>query len=286
MYRILVRILRKLGIIHFFKLSASKKINGRNIRIPILNGIGINNFLQLSEPWMIKVLANLIEANNTNAFLDVGINIGQTLIKLKSIDPSIEYVGFEPNPICNYYLNALIQENRFQNVECYPVGISDKTEVLDLNLYDDSLTNSSASIIRGFRGNDSILKKTKVPVFRFSALKMELRKFSLIKIDVEGAELEVLKALRDKIGKDRPIILIEILPVYSIENHFRLKRQNEIEAIVSMLNYKILRVRKEKGSFIGVDEISQIGINSNLENCDYIFVPSESFEKIKSILNS
>ena len=53
------------------------------------------------------MLENLLKKKN-GAYLDIGVNIGQTLMKLKSVNPKIEYIGFEPNATCVHYVNKLI----------------------------------------------------------------------------------------------------------------------------------------------------------------------------------
>lgn len=56
-------------------------INDVGIRIPSIHGIACKE----SEPWMIDLLAALLH-QRSGAFLDVGVNVGQTLIKVKAID--------------------------------------------------------------------------------------------------------------------------------------------------------------------------------------------------------
>ena len=48
---------------------------------------------------MIDILKIVLPIENKK-FIDVGVNIGQTLLKLKSVSSEIDYIGFEPNPIC------------------------------------------------------------------------------------------------------------------------------------------------------------------------------------------
>ena len=55
------------------------RINGNTIDIPNINGIRC----EITEPWMIELLAMLLKEKE-GAFFDVGVNVGQTLVKLKS----------------------------------------------------------------------------------------------------------------------------------------------------------------------------------------------------------
>ncbi|MBK6566807.1 MAG: FkbM family methyltransferase [Saprospiraceae bacterium] len=74
---------------------------------------------------------------------------------------------------------------------------------------------------------------------------MNLNKFSVLKIDVEGAEWEVVKSFYPAIEKCKPIILMEILPVYSEQHVNRMERQKEIIQILHHLDYSVFRVVKK-----------------------------------------
>ena len=66
----------------------------------------------------------------------------------------------------------------------------------------------------------------------------------VIKIDVEGAELEVIESLKGYIHKFQPIILMEILPSYTEGNQVRIGRQHTISAMFDELGYQIYRIIK------------------------------------------
>src|SRR5689334_6653408 len=156
MQQLLLRGLRKLGVLRKLNLSFKKSINTKTFSVPLVNGNGQQNFI-IHEEWMEQVLEKLISIK-AGAFIDVGVNVGQTLLKVKSIDPSINYYGFEPNPTCVYYLNQLIETNKISNVLLFPVAIADKPKIAQLNFYYDSDTDSAASMIRDFRPVEQIRK--------------------------------------------------------------------------------------------------------------------------------
>ena len=97
--------------------SIKMKFGDKVFKIPIIKGLGLNYF-EPSEIWMYSLLKTLLEIKE-GLFIDVGINIGQTLIYLRSVNSFIEYMGFEPNPNCIFYLNYLIEENSFQNNQTF-----------------------------------------------------------------------------------------------------------------------------------------------------------------------
>ena len=201
------------------------RINGVRIRIPTIHGVACRE----SEPWMVDLLEATLR-RRSGAFLDVGVNVGQTLIKVKALDPGRVYIGLEPNPACVFYAQHLIKANAFEHCTLLPVGLFTHDGILALDLFADDLTNSSASLIGDFRQKKTVQSRVFVPVFRFDHLAKIIgdKPIGIVKIDVEGAELEVVKSLLELIERDWPTLLIEILPVYSEDNAFRKDRQIEL----------------------------------------------------------
>jgi hypothetical protein len=281
---IFIKIINKLGLIRFFNFCVTVTVNKRKIKIPVIKGMGLGNFYR-TEPAMIQLLEYIFNKNeNDGAFYDIGVNLGQTLVKLKSVSPEMEYLGFEPNPNCVYYVNELIKANHYEKTTVFPFGISDKNSVYELALYSDDQTDSLASIIEDFRPNNPVIKKEYVPCFDMGPYwnTFKLPKIGILKIDVEGAEKEVLESFLDRIIIDKPIIQVEILPVYHEENKLRLKRQEAVEEIIRKMNYHIFRIHISKnGRFLHLEEIEKIGIHTSLDLCEYLLVPDSKYEKYK-----
>lgn len=269
-------LLRKTHLLKFINFNTRIKLENKKIIIPINAGVGFDN-LNMSELWMIDVL-KLLDLPNDKIFIDVGVNIGQTLIKFKTVYPNIEYIGFEPNPSCVKYTEQLIEQNSWENISMVPTGLAENTGVAILEHYSNSNTDSSASIVSNYRSNSTIYKKEFVCILNVESVKnvWNNKQLSAIKIDVEGAELSVMKSFLPLLEQDRPYLLIEILPVYNKENHERLESQLAIEKMLIKLNYKIYRIHKNtKNNFDDIELIESIGIHDQLDWCDYIFSPIE-----------
>jgi len=276
-HRILNKFLEKINLTFYITL------NNRKIKIPIITGIGYSN-LRTNELWMIDLLKKLLPLKD-GAFIDIGMNVGQTLIKLKCVSPDVQYFGFEPNPLCVYYTRELIKKNGFKNCEIIPVGISNKNGIAILNCYNDE-TDSSATIVDDFRLQQKIKYKLFVPVQSFDYVygTLNLEKISIIKIDVEGSELEVITSLKSVLRKNRPIILCEILPPYSITS--RRTRQEKVKKIIKALNYDICRIQESKnGCLGGLIRIENFNVHSDPSLQNYLFVPNEIFDRVFNQLN-
>ena len=89
------------------------KLNGTSLKGLKIYQAKTENY---DEVWMGQMLKILLSVNDY-AFMDVGVNIGQTLCQVKSIDNKRIYYGFEPNPACNMFVEELIRINKFSNVK-------------------------------------------------------------------------------------------------------------------------------------------------------------------------
>lgn len=231
---------------------------------------------QSREAWLDNIVEKVI-ANKPGAFIDVGVNEGQTLLKVKSIAPDIVYVGFEPNLRCCFYANDLIALKQLRHSQIIPVGLYDRATVLKLWLRNHE--NVSASVVDGFRDPSFYTSATYVPVFDgdylFSLL--ELEAISIIKIDVEGAELEVILGLRESIAKHKPYIFCEVLPPDNANNQamrknsFRQERQDLLAQTLKKAGYKIYRISHQSE----VIPLDQFPLHSDPLLCEYVFVPTE-----------
>jgi FkbM family methyltransferase len=270
---------------NLFNITLRRQINGRRFKIPIIRKIGYDNFF-LTELWMLDLLKILLK-NEDGGFIDVGANVGQTLLKVKCIQPEIEYFAFEPNPICSFYLQELVKANAFTNTHLIPAGLYTEDRLVELQFLASDPSDSSASVIKGFRPQAKIDHIQVVPLFRFESVErlLQFPKIAMIKIDVEGAELEVLQSLGIILSRDRPKILLEILPVYLAGNNFRIGRQESVEQLIAKFDYSVLRVvNDKKGRFLGLKNISRLGIVDNLDLCNYLLVPVESKEQFNHLI--
>jgi FkbM family methyltransferase len=223
-------------------------------------------------------LLKILLARSQGIFLDVGVNTGQTLVKVKSIELHREYVGLEPNLFCVSYVQNLIHKNGFPCCSVLPAALLEEAGLLELYSFSTDKADSSASVISGFRAEDSISAKSTVVAIGAGELTQFLsgKIVSIIKIDVEGAELECLTALDQFLQHHKPVLLVEILPVYSEDNLLRLRRQQAIEALLSRRGYVMYRIAKHRDdSLFKLIKIPSIGIHANLKACDYVFAPSE-----------
>lgn len=267
--------MRKLRLLKFFSGRYNLTLCDKKFIIPVLKGIGMDHF-HPSEPWMTACIEQLLPLKS-GSFVDVGVNIGQTLLKLRSIG-ECDYIGFEPNLNCVDYVHALIQENKLQHVTLIPFGISDRNQDATLHTYSDQSTDSSASLLEDFRPESKVIHATQVELIGPESLSSYFHnQVAIVKIDVEGFEWYVISGLEQIIEQYRPFLLVEILPVYDTQRQDRLERQENIERFLKQHTYVLFLIFKnEDGSLKELSRIEKIGIHGDLHHCDYLMVPVEN----------
>jgi FkbM family methyltransferase len=275
----LIRLLDKSGILEFVNFRVSVNINQSKFYIPFRGSkMGTENLL-LAEAWFFSVYNKLRPLiKDDYQFVDIGMNIGQTLLKVRSIDKQIPYIGFEPNPVCVSYLYKLVQVNKIKNIRIIPVGLGSQAEIL--TLYADNEFASGASVIKGFRKKQKIKWEYNIPVFNGDEILNNL-KIGLIKIDVEGFELDVLKGIINSIKLNRPFILCEILPNYNNRDSERYIRQIELESLLKSNDYSIGRLDEKSAKF---KLLNSIDIFDSMDESNYIFIPNERLEDVSELL--
>jgi FkbM family methyltransferase len=152
------------------------------------------------ETELIRQYSDIVEV-----FVDVGANVGYFVCLARSLNKHV--LAAEPLAQNLDYLYANLELNGWKDVEVMPVGLSAKPGVT--TLYGGG---SGASLIPHWAGTSEVLRRT-IPVSTLDVLVGERfrgRKL-MIKIDVEGAEYEVLQgATKTLTSSPNPIWLLEI----------------------------------------------------------------------------
>jgi FkbM family methyltransferase len=146
--------------------------------------------------------------------LDIGANFGlHTLLGAQIIGPAGRVFAFEPAAANLHLLRRNVRLNGFQDrVSIIPSAVSDSTQAqLPFSIPSAGL---SVTAFLATEGNGSTTHM--VPNVRLDDYRDLLRPARFIKIDVEGAELGVLKGAEGLVSSDRPVILAEV-HVYAFE---------------------------------------------------------------------
>lgn len=146
---------------------------------------------------------------NNSVILDIGANIGYYSLLATDKFPEVKVYAFEPAPKTFDSLKNNINLNGYKNISAYNIGISDREGVFDLYLSTDANTGMTSLAIPGdYSGRKVSVQVECIDEFR---IKEAIPQITLVKIDVEGNELNVLHGMTASISSDRPVICIEIM---------------------------------------------------------------------------
>lgn len=267
-----------------FLADPAVRIEAKTFRLPRFQPFGIT----IDEPWMLHLLRHLIN-HKTGAFIDIGVNVGQTLLCAKSVDPHLSYVGLDPNPRCIAYAEEIAELNCFNDVRFVCAGVGDTLGLSVLELYSANPRDSSASVSGRTRPGETVHARKTVTMITFNEVlgMLGTRAPGIIKIDVEGGEAAIFKSLEPHLESLQPWIIFEVLPAYDKSFVDRIKAQELIEALLARASYKLYRIAKSvTGGFSGAQPVDEFGLHRQLTNCDYLAVPLDETPALASIVTS
>jgi FkbM family methyltransferase len=159
------------------------------------------------ERPFLKFLRDELQSDDT--YIDVGAHIGIDAAFVAKLAPAGTVVAFEPAPDTVAVLRDSV--GRLDNVEVVPVALGDGAGTLTLRTNpkwhpDDAATRSSVG------AGPPVCQ---AQLLRFDDWATDLTRMDVIKIDVEGAELDVLKGMPQSLRRLQPrVVAVEIYPPY------------------------------------------------------------------------
>lgn len=149
------------------------------------------------------VLQRVLRPGDT--VVDIGANRGSFSFAAASlVGQSGNVFSFEPNPAqCRIFRDEQVK-NCFQNIVLHNIGLADENAMLELHVPEINSGEASFSTLKY-----ADQSKVEVPVRIGDEVLPQDAMPRLIKIDVEGFEVRVIKGLAQTISRARPIIMTE-----------------------------------------------------------------------------
>ena len=168
----------------------------------------------LGQSVATKIIAGYIqrffaEHGNVGAFLDIGANIGLVTIAIAQ-NRTIQCKAFEPEP-ANYQMLSwnILSNCHYGNVETSHIALWSKRATLSFEL---SPTNPGDHRVQGIR---PMLDRKKIDVAGAPldeiVISSWIRHPFVVKIDTQGAEVEILRGGESTISK-ADLLVLEFLP--------------------------------------------------------------------------
>lgn len=160
-------------------------------------------FMGYYEYQKMSLFKKLVHPGMT--ILDIGVNKGYfTLLSAKLMKDKGRILSFEPHPENCYWIKKSISANGYKSIKLFQIALFNKNGEMKLFNAEKS---GHYSLVRS-KGLGSI----NVPTKKLDDIITEhkIRKVDLIKIDVEGAEIQVLEGSFKLLAQQNPKLIIDI----------------------------------------------------------------------------
>lgn len=255
------------------------------VRLPLLAGITAPPPPR-RKTWKADLIERLLPLRE-GAFVDCGVNLGQTLVEFRSVSDR-PYIGFEPNPECVHYVRHLIAANQWSDTTIVGAGVSDSPKVAVLYQRPGATTDPAGTITQDERPRWKGEATAAVPLLRLDdALTGLGHHAAVLKIDVEGHEAAALRGMTGTLRQDRPTILCEVLPgSQGTDLSSAAARHREILDALRSVDYVLLHLARPsaesrvEGAAEQDDFVREHFKRERMHLYDYVFAPSEGADQV------
>jgi FkbM family methyltransferase len=185
-----------------FRLSLTHG-NGKRYRPKQIKFLGLKflvpdcqSFIWQFKEIFVEEYYGFESSSKSPVILDCGANIGTSCAYFKKIFPDAKVFAFEPNPKIAEILRENLKANHFNEVE-----VIEKAVWINGNGVEMGMEGADASSI--YRKNDS----AKVDSVSLKNFIEKFEQVDMLKMDIEGAELEVLKDCGERLKNVKNIFV-------------------------------------------------------------------------------
>nr|WP_262917723.1 FkbM family methyltransferase [Cognataquiflexum rubidum] len=122
--------------------------------------------------------------------IDCGANMGISMLYFKHLFPNAQIIAIEPNPMALQYLEKNIKQNFLEDVHVEKACVSDKVGK-EKFYYSNKINIANASLFPEI-GKHYLMEVDSLQLSDYLSKDI----YDLVKVDVEGAERQVLKELK------------------------------------------------------------------------------------------
>ena len=216
-------------------------------------------FLDYSDQNGINFLKKTLQKGDY--FLDIGANIGGfSLVASKLVGDNGKVFAFEAVEHIKRRLDDNIKRNKLKNITVVKGAVFDKNTELELFL-SNKKNSGMSSILR--HTNESGLKETVMGIRIDDFFKNEkIPKIKLIKLDIEGAEINAITGMAETLSRYKPIVLMEISDGIISNSSYE---KDSIFTLMKTFNYICQSIDKQ-GNIIDTKE-------NQVDYHNYLFSP-------------
>jgi FkbM family methyltransferase len=159
------------------------------------------------ERYEAKMIRRLLDKGEI--FWDIGANIGYfSLLAAATLQHTGQVIAFEPGQVAYARLLDNIALNPFSNITTFNLAVTDREG--EAALYLAAETADGCASLYGAGPEVTAQESCRTVSLDGFAQSHALPGPDFIKIDVEGAELFVLRGAREMLAASRPLVLVEL----------------------------------------------------------------------------
>lgn len=157
----------------------------------IFNNTKKTSYYKFVDDGYNELLYNGLELNEDSVVFDVGGYMGEFTKEIQRIANCIIYI-FEP--VKKYYQIIIEDQNQNQKAHCFNFGLSSYSETTTINVQGES----SSIFVRKNNHSEDGREEIKIEAINKFITDNNLTKIDLLKLNIEGAEYELLDSMCDK----------------------------------------------------------------------------------------
>jgi FkbM family methyltransferase len=182
----------------------------------------------------------LIDNEQSGCVLDIGANLGSYVVPIAKMFPEVKFYSFEPQRIIYYQLCSNIIINGIDNIHAVNGGLSDERTIIETVVPDYAKETNIGAFSLDTEVRENNYECATIGATEQMSIGMlddyEFQDIKLIKIDVEGLELNVVKgALKTLEANNYPPIIFE---AWTYKPWFQ-ERRKELYSYIESLGYNI-----------------------------------------------
>jgi len=156
----------------------------------------------IDEPWIAQLCKSQLRQNSV--VYDIGAHIGYTTVLFAHYLKGTGAIhAFEVLPSTAELLQNTVEANQFQNVVIHAVGLGAEETVQQLTVGPTAMTS-----IRAVKREGQRAERCKVVALDTYRRERRLPRPALMKVDIEGAEIQFLQGSRKLIDECQPTMII------------------------------------------------------------------------------
>ena len=249
------------------------RVGGYRVAVPVRrDDLRSWQFAQ-SYQWHDRALrraeATLLElVSREDRLFDVGANLG--LRSIYALAQGRPVVMFEPNVELRAFTEELLRRNGFRNWVLENLCLGSTSGRVTFYV---SASSYLSSLDRQHAAHDGEIRACEVSIVtldHYVGGAPRERSFSVIKIDVEGHELEVLRGANDSLARFRPVVLLEV----------RAANRDPVHAFLSQRGFIARAIVEGERSPLATLDCATL---HKLPTWNFLYVPAEKADLLAAL---